>query len=86
VAFLLFINDVHGMGLKVAQGLQLLEAFYWDQNDETRAFAKRFAARPGMMARCRAAIRPAFTPSTLALSQRRCRHRKRQRQKMLCRK
>jgi branched-chain amino acid transport system substrate-binding protein len=48
VAFLLFINDVHGMGLKAAQGLQLLEAFYWDMNDDTRAFAKRFAARPGM--------------------------------------
>jgi branched-chain amino acid transport system substrate-binding protein len=47
-AFLLFINDVHGMGLKVAQGLQLMEAFYWDMNDDTRAFAKRFAARPGM--------------------------------------
>ena len=30
VAFLLFVNDVHGMGLKVAQGLQLLEAFYLD--------------------------------------------------------
>jgi branched-chain amino acid transport system substrate-binding protein len=41
VAFLLFINDVHGMGLKVAQGLQLLEAFYWDRDDDTRAFAKR---------------------------------------------
>jgi branched-chain amino acid transport system substrate-binding protein len=48
VAFLLFINDVHGMGLKVAQGLQLMEAFYWDMNDDTRAFAKRFAQRPGM--------------------------------------
>ncbi len=48
VAFLLFINDIHGMGLKAAQGLQLLEAFYWDMNDDTRAFAKRFAARPGM--------------------------------------
>ena len=48
VAFLLFINDVHGMGLKVAQGLQLMEAFYWDMNEDTRAFAKRFAARPGM--------------------------------------
>lgn len=46
VAFLLFINDIHGMGLKAAQGLQLTEAFYWDMNDNTRAFAKRFAARP----------------------------------------
>ncbi len=48
VAFLMLIQDVHGMGLKVAQGLQLMEAFYWDMNDDTRAFAKRFAARPGM--------------------------------------
>lgn len=48
VAFLAFINDVHGMGLKGAQGLLLTEAFYWDMNDETRAFAKRFSARPGM--------------------------------------
>ncbi|MGC2811664.1 MAG: ABC transporter substrate-binding protein [Bradyrhizobium sp.] len=48
VAFLLFINDVHGMGLQVAQGLQSLEAFYWDMDDDTRGFARRFAARPGM--------------------------------------
>lgn len=48
VAFLIFINDVHGMGLKTAQGLLLTEAFYWDMDDDTRAFAKRFAARPGM--------------------------------------
>jgi branched-chain amino acid transport system substrate-binding protein len=48
VAFLMLIQDVHGMGLKVAQGLQLMEAFYWDMNDDTRAFAKRFGARPGM--------------------------------------
>jgi branched-chain amino acid transport system substrate-binding protein len=48
VAFLVFINDVHAMGLKNAQGLLLTESFYWDMDDETRAFAKRFAARPGM--------------------------------------
>lgn len=48
VAFLLFINDVHGMGLKSAQGLLLTEAFYWDMNEDTRAFAKRFSQRPGM--------------------------------------
>lgn len=47
VAFLLFINDVHGMGLKSAQGLLLTEAFYWDLDDDTRAFARRFAQRPG---------------------------------------
>ena len=47
VAFLMFVNHVHAMGLKTAQGLLLTEAFYWDMNDETRAFAKRFAARMG---------------------------------------
>jgi branched-chain amino acid transport system substrate-binding protein len=39
---LVFISDVHSLGLKTAQGLQLTEAFYWDQNDETRAWSKRF--------------------------------------------
>ncbi|GGC47074.1 ABC transporter substrate-binding protein [Chelatococcus reniformis] len=48
VAFLAFINDVHAMGLKNAQGLLLTEGFYWDLNDDTRAFGKRFGARPGM--------------------------------------
>ena len=47
VAFLVFVNDVHAMGLKAAQGLLLTEAFYWDMNDQTRAFAKRFSARMG---------------------------------------
>ena len=45
VAFLVFVNDIHAMGLQAAQGLQFTEAFYWDMNDDTRAFAKRFAAR-----------------------------------------
>ena len=39
---LVFITDVHSIGLPLAQGLQLTEAFYWDLNDGTRAFAKRF--------------------------------------------
>ena len=43
-ALLLFINDVHSLGLKTAQGLTFTESFYWDQNDATRAFSKRFAA------------------------------------------
>ena len=42
---LVFITDVHSIGLPLAQGLQLTEAFYWDLNDGTRAFAKRFAAK-----------------------------------------
>lgn len=37
-----FSNDVHGLGLEVAQGLVLTEAFYWDSNDETRAWSERF--------------------------------------------
>src|SRR4030081_1233156 len=41
---LVFITDVHGLGLNNAQGLILTESFYWDYNDQTRAFAKRFAA------------------------------------------
>ncbi len=41
---LVFITDVHGLGLSNAQGLILTESFYWDYNDQTRAFAKRFAA------------------------------------------
>ena len=42
---LLFLSDVHSLGLKVAQGLNFTETFYWDMNDETRAFAKRFSER-----------------------------------------
>jgi len=39
---LVFVSDVHSLGLETAQGLQLTEAFYWDQNDQTRAWAKKF--------------------------------------------
>src|ERR1700728_881075 len=66
VAFLLFINDVHSMGLNVAQGLQLMEAFYWDMNDDTRAFAKRFAARPGMNGKMPSGNQAGVYASTLA--------------------
>ncbi|HEX6018238.1 MAG TPA: ABC transporter substrate-binding protein [Burkholderiaceae bacterium] len=41
---LVFISDVHGLGLDKAQGLTITNTFYWDQNDATRAWAKRFAA------------------------------------------
>jgi branched-chain amino acid transport system substrate-binding protein len=44
---LVFVTDVHSLTLNLAQGLQLTEAFYWDRNDESRAFAKRFAAKHG---------------------------------------
>jgi len=39
---LVFISDIHSLGLQAAHGLQLTEAFYWDQNDETRTWSKRF--------------------------------------------
>jgi branched-chain amino acid transport system substrate-binding protein len=44
-ALLLFITDVKSLGLDVAQGLQFTETFYWDMNDGTRAFSKRFSER-----------------------------------------
>jgi branched-chain amino acid transport system substrate-binding protein len=49
VAGLIFlIHDVHGVGLAAAQGVMLTEPFYWNMNDGTRAFAKRFTAKmPG---------------------------------------
>lgn len=43
------ISDVHALGLKSAQGLVVTTPFYWDANDETRAFAKRFYERNGRM-------------------------------------
>ncbi|MBP6405110.1 MAG: ABC transporter substrate-binding protein [Ramlibacter sp.] len=48
-ALLLWIQDVHSLGLPVAQGLQLTNAWYWDMNDESRAFAKRYMQRVGQM-------------------------------------
>jgi branched-chain amino acid transport system substrate-binding protein len=42
---LVFLTDVHGLGLDKAQGLIFTETFYWDQNDQTRAFSQRFAPR-----------------------------------------
>jgi branched-chain amino acid transport system substrate-binding protein len=43
-AFLLYITDVNSIGLDVAKGTYLVNSFYWDMDDQTRAFAKRFAA------------------------------------------
>jgi len=42
---LVFIADIHSLGLQSAQGLMLTSAFYWDLNDDTRAWSKRFATR-----------------------------------------
>jgi branched-chain amino acid transport system substrate-binding protein len=44
-ALLLFLTDVHALGLPVAQGLTFTEAFYWDQNEQTRAFTEKFVAQ-----------------------------------------
>ena len=44
-AIVMFISDVHSLGLKLAQGLIVTEAYYWDLNDKTRAFGKRFQER-----------------------------------------
>jgi branched-chain amino acid transport system substrate-binding protein len=44
---LVFVTDIDSVGLETAQGLLLAEAFYWDLNDETRAFSKRFMQRIG---------------------------------------
>jgi branched-chain amino acid transport system substrate-binding protein len=42
---LVFLTDIHALGLQSAQGLIITNTFYWDTNDQTRAFAKRFAER-----------------------------------------
>ena len=42
---LMFVNDVHALGLNVTQGMYLTDGWYWDTNDESRAWAKKFMAR-----------------------------------------
>jgi branched-chain amino acid transport system substrate-binding protein len=44
-ALLLFITDVKAIGLETAEGLNFTETFYWDMNDKTREFSKKFATR-----------------------------------------
>jgi branched-chain amino acid transport system substrate-binding protein len=46
---LIFITDVHSLGLQTAQGLELTSAFYWNQNDQTRAWSRRFFTKVGHM-------------------------------------
>lgn len=48
-ALLLWLNDIHAIGLEAAQGLMLTNAWYWDANEETRAFAERYFERVGLM-------------------------------------
>jgi branched-chain amino acid transport system substrate-binding protein len=49
IALLQEITDTHSLGAKEAQGLIVTDAFYWDMNDETRAFSKRFLEKVGHM-------------------------------------
>ena len=49
IALLLEITDVHAIGLKDAQGLIMTDAFYWDRDDEARAFSNRFLEKVGHM-------------------------------------
>jgi branched-chain amino acid transport system substrate-binding protein len=46
---LMFITDINSLGLKATQGMYLTEGFYWDMNDESRAWSKRFFARQHKM-------------------------------------
>jgi branched-chain amino acid transport system substrate-binding protein len=46
---LIFLSDTHAIGLQTAQGLIFTDSFYWDMNDETRAWSKRFFDRVGRM-------------------------------------
>jgi branched-chain amino acid transport system substrate-binding protein len=48
-ALLMFINDVHSLGLDTTQGTYLTTASYWDMNDATRAWSKKFKERVGAM-------------------------------------
>jgi branched-chain amino acid transport system substrate-binding protein len=49
VALIAFISDIHSLGLKDAQGLMLTEAFYWDLDEATRAWSRRFYERTKRM-------------------------------------
>ena len=46
---LVFLTDVHSLGLQAAQGLVLTESFYWDRDDGTRAWSERFAKLNGCL-------------------------------------
>ena len=48
-ALLFTLSEVHGLGLEAAQGLTLTESFYWDRDDQSREFGKRFFERTGRM-------------------------------------
>jgi branched-chain amino acid transport system substrate-binding protein len=69
VSLLVFNTDVHSLGLSAAQGLRFVTGFYWDRDDETRAWSKRFFGRHGRMptsaqAAVYSAIRTTFARSS----------------------
>jgi len=66
---LVFVTDVHSIGLHLAQGLQLTEATYWDLNDGTRALGES-AGAPSATAANRAASTPGSTPRPSTISRR----------------
>ncbi len=67
--FLVYVTDVHALGLKAAQGLAVTSGFYWDQNDEARAFGKRFmAAQKAMPTREQASVYAAVTQFLRAMA------------------
>jgi branched-chain amino acid transport system substrate-binding protein len=49
IALLMEITDTHSLGIKATQGLIVTDGFYWDMNDETRAFSRRFMDKVGRM-------------------------------------
>jgi branched-chain amino acid transport system substrate-binding protein len=49
VALLIFISDIHSMELQAAQGLKFVTAFYWDRDEESRAWSRRFFEKQGRM-------------------------------------
>lgn len=61
-AFLVFVTDIDALGLEAAQGLYVAEGFYWDQNEQSRNFAKRmFAAHQRMPTKEQAAVYASIT-------------------------
>jgi branched-chain amino acid transport system substrate-binding protein len=68
--FLIYITDIHALGLEMTQGLTLSSGFYWDQTDASRAFSKRFfAERHAMPTRNQAAIYTATLHFLKAMAQ-----------------
>ena len=70
VGFLIYITEVHALGLEIAQGFTFVSGFYWDQNDAARAWSKRFfAARKAMPTRVQAGAYASIQHFLKAMSQ-----------------